>query len=113
MIKKYEKRPKTPCERLLENAGLSAECKLALRRRQATLDPFTLAETVEKALKKVAELRRKLDLGEDEEGLPQRLFAVACVPAPLGPAARRSASTSATVKRRSCELTLTAAITLQ
>jgi hypothetical protein len=52
----YEKGPKTPCQRLLESPDISDECKTELRRRQASFNPVTLKQGMDKARERLLKL---------------------------------------------------------
>ena len=51
-VKRYDK-PKTPYQRVLESAEISAETKKALREQFKTLNPFDLRKALEEKLKKI------------------------------------------------------------
>jgi len=52
----YEKEPKTPCQRLLESAHISDECKAELRRRAALLNPVALKRSMDEARDRLLKL---------------------------------------------------------
>jgi hypothetical protein len=55
----YEQEPKTPYQRLLESPDLSDECKQALRRRAALLNPVKLKQQMDKARDRLLQLSVK------------------------------------------------------
>ena len=58
IVKKHD-RPQTPAERLLASGALTEEQKAKIRDQQASLDPFTLAEQLERHLQAFFEQYRR------------------------------------------------------
>lgn len=64
--KRYDK-PKTPCERLLENRNVDEESKEKLRQQRSKLDPIKLSEMVESKLQSIFEIVERLEADPAEE----------------------------------------------
>jgi hypothetical protein len=52
-VRIYEKKPKTPYQRLLESPDIPETTKATLRAQHAALDPFALKKSIEAKLKKI------------------------------------------------------------
>lgn len=58
-IRVYEKVPKTPYQRILENEYVTEEVKNILKKKHKQLNPMTLKQEIAKKLKKVYDLQRR------------------------------------------------------
>jgi len=57
--RKYEKKAKTPYQRILEHAGVSAENKEALKEQHKLLNPLILKNEVDKRIKNLYDIQRR------------------------------------------------------
>lgn len=57
--RKYEKKAKTPYQRILEHPEVSVENKAALEKQHSTLNPLTLKNEVDRRLKKLYDIQRR------------------------------------------------------
>lgn len=70
VIKKYHP-PATPCERLLERADVSEECKEQLRQTLAALDPVRLLSEIREAQRVLAQLEVGVAHAETAQSTPE------------------------------------------
>lgn len=58
-VRKYEKKAKTPYERILEHPGVAEQAKECLRREHETLNPLPLKREIEKRLDRVYDVQKR------------------------------------------------------
>ncbi len=94
LIKRHEKQPQTPCQRLLEHEGLSASRKTQLEKLLETNDPMSLAAKVENNLRAYMRVRIELASKRDGEewGVAAELVSVATDSGGMGASSLRSAT---------------------
>jgi len=63
----YEKKPKTPCERLLESPLVSEECKAELLRRKSLYNPVVLNAGINKAVAELLRINREKGYNETNQ----------------------------------------------
>jgi hypothetical protein len=62
--KVYEKKPRTPYERLMESPDVSEECKAELLRRRAGNNPVELNRRLNEAVERLLKLNREKEYSE-------------------------------------------------
>jgi hypothetical protein len=63
-IKKRYERPRTPCQRVLESELVKVQTKRLMKREVKEIDPFELKRQIEAQLRRVFDLKRRLEEGE-------------------------------------------------
>lgn len=58
-LRTYEKKPKTPYQRILEHLAVEESIKEKLRKEHALLNPLTMKREIEKRLKTVYDIQKR------------------------------------------------------